>query len=119
MKKYFLLFLIIILFSACAVNKEKTREMTGTLQEILGTFELSSGITGKLITWKDYKDSAKWYEEAVCSSIWPVYPADMVCKEMIGSKIRITYQITETIPSIGGEEQVLLIRVKKIRILEK
>ena len=120
MKKHFLIFILVsVLFSGCVVNREKTRTMTGTLRDIIGTFELSSGIKGKLLTWKDFNDPAKWYEETVHSVIWPVYPADIVSKDMIGSKVRVTYQITETVQSAGGIEGVLLIRVKKIEVLKK
>jgi len=92
------------------------RVMTGTLQQILGTFELSSGIKGKLVTWRNSKDPAKWYEEALPSAIWLIYPAESIGEDMIGRKLRVTYQIKETIPGIV--EQVLAICMKRVEILK-
>ncbi len=118
MKRYFLIFLVlVVLFSACAVNTEKLRTTTGVLGGIVGTFQLSSGIEGKMLTWKYFRDPTKWYEEAVAPAVWPIYPADKVSKEMIGHKVRITYRIQETVPVAAGQEGVLLIHVEKIDIL--
>lgn len=123
MKKYFLLFLIIIfLFGnwGCffPVNKEKTRTATGKLENILGTFKLSSGIEGKLLTWKDSKTPQKWNEEVIPSPIWLVYPGEMISERMIGRKLKMTYQITETIPC-GQMEFVVLIKIKEVKVLDK
>ena len=122
MNKYFLIFtlVIVMLFASCAVNTEKTRTKTGVLKDIIGTFELSSkysGIQGKLLIWKNFEDPTSWYEEATPSLVWPVYPAEMISEDMIGCKLRITYQISETIA--GSFEEVLLVLVKKIEILKK
>ena len=122
MKKYFLIFtlVLVMLFASCAVNKEKTRTETGVLKDIIGTFELSekySNIKGKLLIWKNFKDPASWYEEAVSSPIWPAYPAEMISEDMIGCKLKITFQISETI--VGSFEEVPLVLVKKIEILKK
>ena len=119
MKKYFLFFLIIILLSACAVNKERMRTTTGKLEDILGTFKLSSGIEGKLLTWKDSRAPVKWYEEAIPSPIWPVYPGEMISESMVGREIRLTYQVAETIPNDMGVEEILAILIKKIEVLDK
>jgi len=116
-KKYLLFALVVILlFFGCAVNREETRVMTVTLQSVLGTFELSSGIRGKLVTWKEFKDATKWYEEALPSVIWPIYPAESIGEDMIGRKLRVTYQIKETLP--GMVEQVLAICMKRVEILK-
>lgn len=122
MKKYFLIFtlVLVMLFASCVVNREKTRTKTGVLGDIVGTFELSekySGIKGKLLIWKNLNDPANWYEEAVSSPIWSAYPADMISEDMIGCKLKITYQISETI--VVSFVEAPLVLVKKIEILKK
>lgn len=124
MKKYFLVFTLVILmlFASCAVNKEKTRTMTGILQGIIGSFKLSdnySGIKGKLVIWKDSETPTGWDEEAIPSPIWPIYPSEIISEDMVGRKIKVTYQILETIQTVSGHEQVLLICIKKLEVLEK
>ena len=118
MKRYFLIFLVlVVLFSGCAIDKQKMRTATGVLGDIIGTFKLNSGIEGKLVTWSIFKNSTKWYEEALPSVAWPFYPADMISEKMLGHKVKITYRITQTIPFATGYEGVLLIHVEKIDIL--
>ncbi|HDY72932.1 MAG TPA: hypothetical protein ENH90_02130 [bacterium] len=122
MKKYFLIFTLItvMLFASCAVNREKTRTRTGVLRDIIGTFELSekySNIKGKLLIWKDLKDPTSWHEETTISPIWSVYPGEMISKDMIGCKLKITYQISETI--VVSFVEAPLVLVKKIEILKK